>query len=220
MTLPRLHVVTDDAVLTTPSFMATARGLLSRFGPRIALHVRGHETVASRLLEIVRGLKPVADAAGAPLLVADRVDVALSTGAGVRLGRHSIPVAAARSLLSHRLLGYSAHAAEEARDAVADGADFVVLGTIWATASHPGRRPAGLALVDATVRGVDAPVIAIGGVTPARAAEAAAAGAHGVAVLRGVWQAEDPQRAAGAYTDALERAAGRAEVTMDAGRQQ
>lgn len=223
MTLPRLHVVTDDQVLAMDSFPTTARTLLSRFGSRIALHLRGHGTGGGRLLSLIRSLAPEAERSGAALLVADRVDIALcTTVAGVRLGRHSIPVASVRSLLPRRLLGYSAHGEVEAQEATSAGADFVVLGTIWATASHPGREPAGLELVERTLAAVDVPVIVIGGATPVRAAEAVARGAHGAAVLRGVWHADDPVAAAAAYLEALgalQEVTGPVGATMQAGRQ-
>ncbi|HSH46261.1 MAG TPA: thiamine phosphate synthase, partial [Longimicrobiales bacterium] len=118
-------------------------------------------------------------------------------------GRHSLPIPAVRSILPDALLAWSAHGVPEAVQAARAGADFIVLGTIWATASHPGREPAGIRLVERAVRSVDAPVVAIGGVTPERAASAVRAGGRGVAVLRGVWQAKDPVRAAGVYLDAM-----------------
>ena len=78
--------------------------------------------------------------------------------------------------------------------AVAEGADFLVVGNIYETVSHPGRFPAGLGLVrEAAVLG--RPVIAIGGMTPERAAEVKAAGAYGVAAIRGLWMAADPAAA-------------------------
>ncbi|MEJ2502883.1 MAG: thiamine phosphate synthase, partial [Gemmatimonadota bacterium] len=83
-------------------------------------------------------------------------------------------------------------------------ADFLVLGTIWPTASHPGRPgagPEGIAVVAARVA---VPIVAIGGVTPDRGVRARRAGAHGIAVLRGVWEARDPGEAAAAYIEAWE----------------
>ncbi|HUG40611.1 MAG TPA: thiamine phosphate synthase [Longimicrobiales bacterium] len=202
--IPRLHVVTDDDVLADARFPATAAALARSLGPDLALHLRGHHTPAGRLHRLATDLEDAAEGTGAGLLLADRVDVALATrGAGVRLGALSIPVAVARSLVGARLLAASVHAVDEAVGAVAAGADFVVLGTIWPTASHPGRDGAGTALIRAVAARVDAPVVAIGGVTPARAAEALAAGAAGVAVVRGVWAADDPLAAAAAFVAAM-----------------
>jgi thiamine-phosphate diphosphorylase len=93
----------------------------------------------------------------------------------------------------HRLVGRSTHGAEEARAAAADGADYVFLGPIWPTPSHPGRPGIG---VESIRQAVPARVIAIGGVTPERAAACIDAGAWGVAAISALWLAEDPAAAA------------------------
>ena len=201
MTVPRLHVVTDDDVLADPGFTSRARALLEAHGPALALHLRSPRGSVRRLLEQAEALVPVADEAGALLLVNDRPDVALAAGAhGVQLGERSLPVQATRAILgADALIGCSTHSAAEAVSAAGNGADFVVLGTIWATPSHPDREGAGLGPIRAATSDTGAPVIAIGGVTPERAVEAVAAGARGVAVIRGVWHADDPVAAAAEY---------------------
>ena len=156
-------------------------------------------------MELASALRPAAEEVGALLLVNDRVDVALAAGVdGVQLGGRSLPVAAVRALRSDLRIGASIHGVTDARGA--EGADFLVLGTIWASESHPGREGAGLGQVRSVVESVDVPVIAIGGVTPRRAAAALAAGASGVAVLRGVWDDDEPARAAAEYLGSMKRA--------------
>ena len=209
--IPRLHVVTDDAVLADPSFPETAVALARALGDDLALHVRGHATAARRLHDLVAGLERAFDGTGARLLVADRIDVALATDrAGVRLGERSIPVTAARRLVGDRTLASSVHGVSEAEAASRDGTDLLVVGTIWPTASHPGRPGAGTARIAEVCARVRVPVVAIGGVTPERAREARVAGAAGVAVLRGVWAAGDPVAAARTYLAAMDGAAERA----------
>lgn len=200
MTLPRLHVVTDDDVLTAADFRDRADALLRAHGPAVALHLRSPAGAVRRLLAEAEALAGVAREAGALLLVNGRPDVALAVGTGVQLGHRSIPVQSARGLLGKdAVIGYSAHGAAESESAVRNGADFVVLGTIWATPSHPGREGAGLERVRETAAGLAAPVVAIGGVTPERARRALDAGAWGVAAIRGVWDAADPVSAAGRF---------------------
>jgi thiamine-phosphate pyrophosphorylase len=202
--IPRLHVVTEDGVLAA-AFAGRARVLLEALGPELALHLRGPGTSVGALHAAAADLAPVARSAGALLLVNDRADVALAVDApGVQLGGRSIPVAAARRLREDWRIGVSTHGVQETVEAAGAGADFVVLGTIWATDSHPGRPGAGLERVRDAARRAAVPVIAIGGVTPDRAAEAREAGAHGVAVIRGVWSAPDPVAAARDYLAALE----------------
>jgi thiamine-phosphate pyrophosphorylase len=204
VTLPRLHAVTSDEVLAEPGFQDRARALLEAHGPALALHLRGHATSGDILYRLAQALTGAARDTGAHVLVNDRVDVAMAAGCGAHLGRRSIPLAAARALLgADAVLGYSAHGASEARSAMDAGADFVLLGAVWATESHPGEPGAGVGLIADAVAATAAPVVAIGGVTPARAGEAMAAGAYGVGVIRGVWASSDPVSAAGSYLESM-----------------
>lgn len=205
MSPPRLHVVSDDAVLAAPGFLGRARRLLGAHGGALALHVRGHGRSGAELFGLADAL---GGAGAAALLVNDRVDVALAAGAdGVQLGRRSLPVSAARELLGDgALVGYSAHEPEEAAEQARAGADFVHFGTVYPSASHPERSASGIEALAEAAAGADVPVLAIGGVTPERAAEVLDAGASGVAVLSGVWHAQDPVRAAGRYLVALNQA--------------
>jgi thiamine-phosphate diphosphorylase len=97
-------------------------------------------------------------------------------------------------------VGRSVHTAEEAARAVDEGADFLIVGAIYETPSHPGRPGAGLGLLRAAAA-LGRPVIAIGGIDPARAAEVRAAGAYGVAAITALWRTADPAAAALALLD-------------------
>ncbi len=135
---------------------------------------------------------------GGRILVNDRVDVALILNAdGAHLPGSGLPPAVARSLLGEdRFLGRSLHDSEEwtALPPPDRGAlDYLLLGTLFATASHPEREGGGvehLASLLPLVEGL--PVVGIGGITPERVPLLRRGGAAGVAVLRGVWNAEDP----------------------------
>jgi thiamine-phosphate diphosphorylase len=203
--LPRLHLVTDDGVLEVPDFVAWAGRILAAHGPAIALHLRGRDRPGGELLRLAEALAPVAEESGALLLVNDRVDVALAAGAGgVQLGARSIPVGAARRLLGDGAwIGYSAHGAAEAANVVADGADYVIFGTVFPSASHPGGATSGVEGLRDAIEAAGAPVVAIGGITPERVAAVRATGAHGVAVLGGVWRAERPVDAVARYLVAI-----------------
>jgi thiamine-phosphate diphosphorylase len=203
--LPRLHLVTDDGVLEAPDFVAWAGRILAAYGPAVALHLRGHGRRGGELHHLAEALAPVSEESGALLLINDRVDVALAVGAaGVQLGARSIPVGVARRLLGDDAwIGYSAHGAAEAAGAVADGADYVVFGTVFPSASHPGGATSGVEGLRGAVEAAGAPVVAIGGITPERVASVLATGAHGVAVLGGVWRAERPVDAVARYLVAI-----------------
>lgn len=206
--VPRLHVVTDDAVLAAADFVRVARTVMGSGGARIALHVRGPGAGGGTLYATVMALRDDAVRTGAWLVVNDRVDVALTAGAAaVHLGQRSLPVAEAREILgAGARVGVSTHTPEEAARAADEGADWIFVGTTYATPSHPGRAgsgPEGVGRAVAVAGG--SPVLAIGGVTPARVPELRAAGAYGVAVVRGVWGAHDPEAALSEFVHALER---------------
>jgi thiamine-phosphate diphosphorylase len=204
VSLPRLHVITSDAVLAAPGFREGALALIGSLGDGVAVHIRGHATPGRALFDHAEALAGPARQRGSTLVVNDRVDVALAVGCGAQVGRRSVPLRVARGLLGTAApLGYSAHSAAEAHAAVDDGADFIVLGTIWASASHPEVETGGVGRVAEAAAGASAPILAIGGVTPARARDARAAGAYGVAVLSGIWTAPDVVVAATAYLESM-----------------
>lgn len=134
--------------------------------------------------------------AGAMVLVNDRLDVALAAGAdGVHLGRVDVPVAAARRIAPDLVVGATCRTRAEVESAARDGASYAGFGPVFATASKEGLPdPLGPAAVSAAA-GV-LPLIAIGGIDAARVAAVVAAGAHGVAVIGGIWRQPDPVSAA------------------------
>ena len=153
--------------------------------------------LAIRLRELTEGR--------ALFLVNDRLDVALAAGAdGVHLAGHSLPPAAARAALGpERLVGCSVHDAAEAEEAARGGADYLFVGTLYPSRSHPGQAAAGPTLVEELRGTVDVPLIGIGGITARTAREVLMAGARGVAVISAIMAAPDPAAAAAKLRDAL-----------------
>jgi thiamine-phosphate pyrophosphorylase len=216
--LPRLHVVTDDVTLGRAGFEARAIDVLEAGGVDVALHLRGPATDGATLYAIARTLLPHARRSGALLFVNDRLDVALALEVdGAHLGHRSLGVRVARELLGDASwLGASVRDAREAEVAAREGADYVFLGTIFATPSHPGHAGMGLEGVAAVTGAVKRfatsaplgaplgiPVVAIGGIGAARARDVLGAGAHGIAAVRGVWDSRDPPAAVRRYRDAI-----------------
>lgn len=215
--IPRLHLVTDDRVLAEGGFPARAQAVGAGAGARAAIHLRGPGTPARRLWEVARDVKDRLQGTGCPLFVNDRVDLALLLRpAGVHLGARSLPPERARALFGPAgLLGRSVHGAGEVAALGPEGLeslDYLVVGTLFATPSHPGREGAGPERVRevAEVAG-GLPVLGIGGITPERIPEVLEAGAHGVAVLRAVWDADDPGAAAADLVAALPEIPGKGE---------
>lgn len=183
--LPRLHAITDDEILNLAD-VETRASALAQAGT-VALHLRGRETTSLRLIALASGLV----AGGAVVIVNDRVDLVPYVGAhGVHLPADGLSVASARAALGTSVfVGRSTHSPDEARAAWDVGADYVFLGPIWETASHPGRPALGPAAIEAAQ---PARVIAIGGITPDRVDDCLAAGAYGVAALSALWRAPEP----------------------------
>ena len=131
------------------------------------------------------------------LIINDRVDIALAVDAdGVHLPSHSLPIGVAKKLKEEWLIGKSVHNVEEAVAAEEEGADYLVLGTIYGTASHPDREGSGPELIAKVKARVQTPVYAIGGINASNAREVMNAGAHGIAVIRSILASENPRAAA------------------------
>jgi thiamine-phosphate pyrophosphorylase len=190
--------------LVTDRHQTGGRDLLEVVGQALragvrAVQLREKDLTTRDLYHLAGKLVAMTRAAGAALLINDRVDVAMALSAdGVHLARRSLPPKEARELLGPaRLIGISCHSLAEVREAVDGGADFVVLGPIFET---PSKTPYGAPLTTALLQQARAattlPVLAIGGINPARVPEVMAAGADGVAVISAVMAALDPGAAA------------------------
>ena len=193
--LTRLHAFTDASVLAAADFGVRAAAIAAA-GSAVALHARDREGPASRLAMTASRMVTLARPPEAAVFVNGRPDVAAAVGAqGVQLGPSDLLPEEARQLLPHGWIGRSVHSMGEARLAIDEGADFLVVGNIYETPTHPGRPAAGAQLVQDVAR-LGPPVIAIGGVTIERAPHLKAAGAYGVAGIRALWLADDPAAAA------------------------
>lgn len=193
--LPRLHAITHDAILQDADLGIHAAAIAA-VGPAVALHVRGRSSSAALLSKCATRFISLATPAEAAVIVNARPDLARAVGAqGVQLGSGDLSVADARRVLGRGWIGRSVHSVAEAREAIADGADYLLLGSIFETATHPGQPGLGRAVLS-EVTALGTPVIAIGGITPARSEAIRDAGAWGVAAVRALWNAADPYAAA------------------------
>lgn len=193
----RLIVITDAELARPRAVVEVVAAALAAGAP--AVQARAKDASARELLELGRSLLPLAREHGALLFVNDRLDVALALGAdGVHLGPDDIPVAAARRAMGPGfLIGSSTDDPEIARRLVADGADYIGCGTVYSTSTKSDAGEViGLEGLDRVARAVAVPVIGIGGITVARAAEVATTSAAGIAVVGAVMAAADPGTAA------------------------
>jgi thiamine-phosphate pyrophosphorylase len=206
----RLTLVTDRTQTGGRDLAAVVEECLAAGLP--AVQVREKDLAASAVADLCRRLREPTRERGALLIVNDRADVALAVGADAVQRTHASlsvadlrGVAARASAASTRLrIGASVHSLEEARAAEAEGADWIVFGPVYDTASK--RRygaPQGLVKLEQVTGAVRIPVVAIGGITPERVADVRAAGAHGVGAISAVLAAESPATATKRFLDAL-----------------
>lgn len=191
-----LMVITDPRCGEGRELVDVVRAALRGGAPSIQL--RAKNETARETVELARVLRADTRAAGALLVVNDRVDIALVAGAdGAHVGDDDLPLAAARAIVPPDfLLGRSTETPEEAVRARAEGADYVGVGPVYETASKDDAgAPVGLARVRAVVAAAGVPAVGIGGIDEENAAEVIRAGAAGVAVIRAVMSASDPEEA-------------------------
>jgi thiamine-phosphate diphosphorylase len=170
------------------------------------VHLRDHAARAADLLERGRRLRDLLGPR-ARLIVNDRLDVALALEAdGVQLGGRSLPLAEARRIAPALPLGASVHSLGEAR--AAGGADWLLLGAVFPSSSHPGGQTIGLEGVRQLAAADLGPIVGIGGITPENAPAVLGAGAHGVAVISAILAAPSPRDAARRLHDAVVAAQG------------
>ena len=172
------------------------------------IQLRRKDAPAGELLELARELR-AATRGRALLTINDRADVAaLSDADGVHLGENSLGVADARRLLGEgALIGRSVHDAAGAVRAQREGADYLILGTIFPTPSHPGAAGAGLSLVEEAARAASIPILGIGGIGEGNVAGVIRAGASGAAAISAVFAVPNPRDAAERLTRLMRNAA-------------
>ena len=207
--VPVVHAVTNDEVVARADFIDVACAVMRTLGARGALHLRASRVTGARFQSLAEGLAPAQRLTGAWLIVNDRIDVALASGArGTQLTSRSLTASDARRIAPMLALGASVRDLDEGRAAVAAGADWLVAGHVFAAASHLDASQHGMAWVKALVSSTTVPVIAIGGVQPRHAPALRAVGVHGVAVIRGIWDAPNAEQAANDYLLSYDDAGG------------
>jgi thiamine-phosphate pyrophosphorylase len=200
----QIHLVTDRKRARGGDLFRVVREAF--LGGIDCVQVRKKSGPARELYETALDLLPLARETGGSLLVNDRVDVALASGAdGVHLAAKSLPPEIARELLGEKpLLGCSVHGLRAAREAVDAGADYVTFGHVYPTRSKPGLPPRGARELAEIVESVEVPVLAIGGIDESNVHEVLATGASGIAVISTIIAARDPRLAAKKLRRALD----------------
>ncbi|OGD27459.1 MAG: thiamine-phosphate diphosphorylase [Candidatus Aminicenantes bacterium RBG_13_63_10] len=170
------------------------------------VQLRAKNLITRHFLALAKTLAAQLKRRRIPFVINDRVDIALACGAsGVHLGRDDMPCAEARKIMGReRLIGLSVTEADEAEQAEALGADYLGVWPVFPTATkETGLPPLGIDGLRGIRSRVKIPILAIGGIKAANAAQVMAAGADGVAVVSAICSAPDPAQAAAALLAGL-----------------
>ena len=173
------------------------------------VQLREKHASARERLEMGRAVRELTREADVPLIVNDRLDLAVALEAdGVHLGDSDLPVEVARSQLGEqRIVGRSVSTPSAAREAARAGADYLGVGAIYQTGTKNTNTESteiGLERLRAIADATSLPIVGIGGVTAATASEVIRAGADGVAVVSAITAAEDPTAATRSLRSAVE----------------
>lgn len=201
----RLYAVTDRSWLKPGETLAEVVETLLKAGVT-CVQLREKEAEDALILQEARELKALCHRYGVPFLVNDRPDLAQAVGAdGVHVGQEDTGLTEARNLLGpNALLGGSAHTVEEALAAQAAGADYLGCGAVFGSGTKHNVSQMPLETLTAICQAVDIPVVAIGGVSLDSLPLLAGTGIAGVAVISGLFAAEDKTEAAQAFLKQLE----------------
>lgn len=206
---PTLYLVTDRALARGRDLAELVRAAVA--GGVTCVQVREKDCSSRDFLDVARRVQAVLRGTGVPLLINDRLDIALAVGAdGVHLGQQDLTLADARRLgPASWIVGISAETVEDARRADAEGADYIGVSPVFATPTKTDTAaPLGLDGLRRMRAVTRLPLVAIGGIHLGNARAVVQAGADGLAVVSAIVSADDPRAAASALRAAMGAARG------------
>lgn len=181
-----IYLVTDDGCLQGRALIDCVREALE--GGVTLVQYRAKTASSAEMYAEALQLKALCDSFNVPLIINDRLDIAMAVGAaGLHLGQDDLPCAAARKLLGEDyIIGVSAHNPAEAKAALQSGADYLGCGAVFGTATKADVKKLGTDGLAAICKAKGLPVVGIGGVTADNYREVRAAGADGAAIVSGI----------------------------------
>lgn len=181
-----IYLVTDDGCLQGRALLDCVREALE--GGVTLVQYRAKTASSAEMYDEALQLKALCDSFKVPLIINDRLDIAMAVGAaGVHLGQDDLPCAAARRILGEDyIIGVSAHNPAEAAEALQSGADYLGCGAAFGTATKADVKKLGTDGLAAICKAKGLPVVGIGGVTADNYREVRAAGADGAAIVSGI----------------------------------
>ncbi|MBQ7317348.1 MAG: thiamine phosphate synthase [Phascolarctobacterium sp.] len=186
-----IYLVTDEVALKGRELLPVVEEALQ--GGVTLLQYRNKNGEGGKLYAEALALKELCDKYNVPLIIDDRLDIAIAVGAaGVHIGQDDIPCKIARQVLGDDfIIGVSAHNPAEAQQAIDDGADYLGCGAVYATTTKAKVTALGLDGLAAIRRAVQVPMVGIGGVDLTNAKDVLATGVEGIAIVRAILGAQD-----------------------------
>lgn len=191
-----LYLCTDRALLNGRSLARAVEEAIA--GGVTIVQLREKELSSREFYETAKEILAITKRRGVPLIINDRLDIALAAGAnGVHLGQDDLPVCAARTLAGRDfIIGVSAHNRAEAVRAEQEGADYIGAGAVFATGTKADASVIGPEGLAEAVRAVRIPVVGIGGINSANIIRVRETGAAGAAVISAILRSNDIRSAA------------------------
>jgi thiamine-phosphate pyrophosphorylase len=201
----RLYPIVDADVCRERGLEPRALALACLHGGARVVQLRVKTGSSARFLDLATQIVDAAGPFGAAVIVNDRADIArMARAAGVHVGQDDLPPDAVRDVLGGGVIGLSTHDPQQVDEALRTAADYVAVGPVFGTATKDtGYSARGLELVGRAA-GRGKPVVAIGGITLARAPEVIGAGAGSVAVITDLLSGGDPESRVREYIRALQ----------------
>jgi len=191
-----LYLCTDRKLMSTNTLEEAVEQAI--LGGCSLIQLREKQSSSREFFEMAKRIKAITDRYRVPLIINDRIDIALAVdAAGVHLGQEDIPAKEARRIMGEeKVIGVSARTVELARKAVEDGADYLGVGAMFATNTKGNAKVIGKEKLKEIRAAVSIPIVAIGGINHSNAAQLVDTGINGLAVVSSVIGASDIQAAA------------------------
>ena len=198
-----LYAITDEVLIPRRDFLRVVESALA--GGVDILQLRDKTSRDEELLPLAKELKALCDGYRVPLIINDRLELALELGTGLHLGDEDAPVSVARNALGpEALIGRSCHdSLALALEARAQGASYVAFGPIYPTPTKPGRAGIGLSILDEAREALDFPFAAIGGIDETNIRAVAEKKPWAICVIRAIFAKPDPGEAAARLREAM-----------------
>ena len=190
-----VYLVTDRRDKTDDEFLNIIEEAIK--GGTTIVQLREKTASTKEFYDLALKVKEITSRYGVPLLINDRIDIALAVGSeGVHIGQDDMPADIAREIIGEdKILGVSASTVEEAKKAEIDSADYIGSGAVFPTSTKDDADSVSKEELKEIVDSIDIPVVAIGGITVENASTLKGSGIAGVSVVSAIMSAEDPKEA-------------------------